>query len=391
MAEEAVVASPATEKIPGKIVSAGIPQKLEVFIPSATPADNNDSNNNGVGGENNQQQNAAAAPADTTPTNTNTNTTPAADPTDEQLKAYFEKNGIAFEGLDKLKEKLTAPASPANTAPTPEEIEKARIEKERRLEDEHISRKGTSDHFKSLKNIIAADKKALGMQKEIEDLVAAGIPQEEATQLANERYFQLTDEQIEAIEDKDLKEKATKQREIGLKKLENKGTYLQTTAQSYLNILEKSIADRDAKKSKLEQHASTVEAAIKTYQRKETLDLGQIDDQKIDPIDFEYSDAALASAKEILIDGAKFDENLFTNDGGVKLEFILPHLVKSFSMNEAVKKGFLTGQTRAIEKMKSTFSATPPILGGNGKQNNGTPGKLASVGKPEVFRPTTQK
>lgn len=384
MAETSTATPPVEEKIPGKIVSAGIPQRLEVVIPKAvdTPAAPVD---NSAGGENNN----ATPPADTTPTNTNANTPPVVvDPTDEQLKAYFDKIGVPFEGVDKLKEKLTAPPK---TEATPEEKEKAEKDKETRVVNEHLSRGGKVEQFAAYKNIIAADKKELGLQKEIEDLVLAGFSAEDATELANERYFQLTDEQIAAIEDPTLKEKATKQKALGLKKLENKGAYIQNTAKSYLDILSKSLAEQDAEKQKMEQHSSKVEDAIKKYQRKETLVLGQIvEGQDIPPIDFEYSETALQSAKEILIDAVKFEKQFFTNDGGVNLDFILPYIVKANSLNEAVKKSYLTAQDRTIAEFQAKFSSTPPNLGGNGKQT-GTPGKLTSFGEKQVFKPTATK
>jgi hypothetical protein len=387
MAETAAETTTVETKTPGKIVSAGQPSRLEITTPIVKTEATNVSTDAGEGGVNGEGQPAAnAAPAAAAATTTTVDT--PSELTDDQLKAYFEKQGINFEGIDKLKEKLTA--SVTEPTITEEQKEKAAIEKEQRIINEHLSRKGTVEQFTTFKNIVAADKRALGLQKEVEDLVASGFTPEEATELANERYFQLTDEQIEGIEDKDAKAKAIKQKEVGLKKLENKGAYLQNTAKSYLDILSKDLAERDAEKNKVEKHTSKVEDAIKKYQRKDTLALGQIDGQDIAPIDFEYSDTALTSAKELLSDAAKLDQNLFTNDGGVNIDFILPHLVKSFSMQEAVKKSYLTGQTRAIETFEAKFGSTPPKLGGNGKPT-GTPGKITSFGEKQVFKPTATK
>lgn len=268
MAETEVSITTEDTKVPGKIVAAGIPTRLEVNIPREKAGEeNNGSVDAGAMGEGDDATKAAAkieadklAAAEAAK-----NTPPVNELTDDQLKAYFEKQGIQFEGIDKLKEKLTAPV----TAPTLTDEEKAKIETEKknRIVNEHLSRGGKVEQFAIYESIIAADKPKLGLQKEIEDLVAMGIPQEEATELANERYFQLTDEQIEGIEDKDAKAKAIKQREIGLKKLENKGAYVQNTAKSYLDILSKDLAERDAEKIKMEQHTSKVEDAIKKYQR----------------------------------------------------------------------------------------------------------------------------
>lgn len=385
MAETDVATPPTETKNPGNIVSMGIPQKMDVNVPrEVAPVEKEGA----AAQQSNEAATTAAPNANETTTANETKLDTPIELTDEQLKAYFEKQGIAFDSMDKLKEKLNY--TPPENVPTEEQKLKAATERENRMVAEHLSRKGTVEQFSTLKNIVASDKKALGMAKEVEDLVAEGFTPERAAELANERYFQLTDEQIEEIDDDESKKQATKQREVGLKKLEKKGAYLQTTAKSYLDTLAKDLEYRDAEKIKLEQHTSNVEDAIKKFQRKEQLLMGQIDGQDIAPIDFEFPEKALTSAKEILSDRAKFEQNLLTNDGSVNLDFILPHLIRSFAFTESAKIGLLTGQDRSVAKFKSTFSETKPTLGGPTK-TNGTPGKITGFGEKQVFRPTVAK
>lgn len=390
----------------GTAVKAGIPVAANFNFQK--PADgggvaNDDTANKGNEGEGAAAATTTAKDGETTNTNTDNkgggepnsstgNQSPAKiDPpaagelTEDQLKAYFEKRGIPFESMDSLKAKMTA-VPPAKEL-TPEEKEKVAQEKKQKIVNEHLSRKGTVEQFAAFEKIAAAEnKKELGLEKEISDLVKEGFSKEKAQELAKERYFQFTDEEIEAIEKPEEKAEAIKLREAGLKKLERKGAYLQNTAKDYLDILAKDLDEKDADAKKLEQHTSKVEDAIKKYERKTKLEIGQADDQKIDPIDFEYSDTALTSAKALLSNRSEFEKQLLTKDGHVNLDFILPHLVKSFSMDEAVKKSYLVAQDRTVEQFKSKFGTNLPIFGGP-KKTNGTPGKITARGEPKVFVP----
>lgn len=318
---------------------------------------------------------------------TKSDSTPPAELTEDQLKAFFEKQGIKYEGLDSLKTKLAAQTPEAEL--TPEQKEKLAQQKEKRILDEHLSRdKATVEQFTMFKQVIAADKKALGFEKEISDLVAEGFTKEKAETLAKERYFQFTDDEINAIEDKDEKADAIRQRDLGLKKLERKGAYIQKAAKDYLDILEQDVKEKDAEAKSMEIHTSNVEDAIKKFERKMKLELGQVKDQNVDPIDFEVPDSAITSTKELLSNRSDFEKKLLTKDGHINLEFLLPHFIKSFAMDSAVKEGYLVAQDRAINHIKTTFGSGIPELGG-GQQQTGKPGseKIATYGKPKVGTP----
>lgn len=325
--------------------------------------------------------------------NQNTNTGNPGQVDEAAVKAYLAQQGISFETIDELKSKL----SPGNTQGNgnsggsndlTEEQKKAAAEaRERAMIDEHLSLKGTVEQYTLFKEVIAADKQQLGLQREIKDLTDLGFSQEDAIKLAKQRYFQLTDEEIAAIENEDEKKVATKQREAGASKLQRKGSYIQNNATQYFEQLSKNIEGRETERKLMEQHTSKVEDAISKFVRKEQLKLGKIDDQDVDPIDdFEFSDTALASAKEVLVDQKKFEEQLFTKDGEVNLEFILPHLVRSFSMTEAVKKSYLTGVDRQVKFFRSKFGDTIPPLGGNNGARTQT-GKVLTAGKPVHMQP----
>lgn len=393
-------ATPGTESKDAKLVSAGKPVAFSPFKkPDANGAQQNSgqpnesgkqaegaaaaaSNNDGGAGGNN---NAGAADNKNKP-DAGAGSANTADIPEDQLKAFFEKQGIQYEGIDSLKAKLTTKAPETTSEPTPEQKEKLAQEKERRIFEKHTARKGTVEQLAAFKSILSADKKVLGMEKEITDLVAAGWSKEEATDLAKERYFQYTDEEINAITDPDDKKRHEKQREVGNKKLENKGAYIQKQSSDYLKILEDDLAEDDAEARFSDQHSSKVEDALKKYQRKQTLDIGKLGEQEVGSFDYEVSESILEQAKGMLKDRGALNKLLLTQDGQINVDFLLPHLVNSLSLQEAVKKTYQTAQSRAIDELKATFGEKPPTAG-SAKTQKGDAGKVVSVGKPRVFVP----
>lgn len=315
-----------------------------------------------------------------------TTETPAAPPeiTDEQMIAFLEKKGVKVDNFETLKQKVeyVAPAPP----PTDEEKTKAELSIEKKLLDKHLSRGGTVEQFAILKQTAAADAKELGYKKIHEDLKKEGFTDDQAAQIVKKMTFEVTAEELEELEE-DQKEILKKQAAFGVKKQTNRGEYLKKTASSYFDSLRNEVAEDDAEKTKMEQHSSKVEDAIKNYQRKETLNLGQLDGVDLPPIDFEVSDAALTEASAILKDPAKLQQHLYTKDGDLNLDFILPHIIKSLSMSDAVKKSYLTGGTRQVEAFQAKFGSAIPSLGGPSKPQTGDK-KIVRVGKPVLGNPT---
>lgn len=344
---------------------------------TAAPNDDKDKGKNANAGADNPTNNNGEQGKTDPPINT--------DISDDQLRSWFEKQGIPFETVDSLKTKLTA-APPKEL--TPEEKEKVESAKNKRLLDEHLSDpKRTVEEFAAIPKILSADKKILGVEKEMRELLADGYTKEAAETTIKERYYQYTDEEINATEDNDEKEQMIKERTLGNKKLERKGEYIQNQVKLHLNNLEQNLAEKDAETVFMGKHTSTVEDAIKKFQRKQTFELGKnVDEKDIPPIDdFEVSETALASAKEVLSDYTGFKNKLLTKEGHVNLDFILPILVNHFSVNEAVKKAYLTSQNRAIAYVKGQFGSNIPVLGSQ-QNEKGIPGKLVRAGKPEVVR-----
>lgn len=405
---------PADDKKPeaAKIVSAGQPVAMQVtrnnpapgsdVIPTGKNLNKPDDNSNGAtkGAAPVVADNKGAADNKGGATTKDAKADPPADDKkgdpakpveipEDQLKAYFESIGVKYEGVEALKSKLNAPAPAAEL--TPEQKEQASKERESRLADRHIKSGKSLDQLTAMRTIIAAKPIELGLEIEVNDLVKTyGVSKEKAAELAKDRYFQYTDEEIEAIQDKEDKEDAIKRREIGTKKLERKGAYNQKNAQGYLDTLSKGIDDEDAEKIHAKQHAEKLEAAVKAYQRKQPLKIGQIDENlTVDDVDFAVGETAMAQAKELLGDRGKFDNNLLTTDDHLNLDFLLPHIIRSLTFDDAVKEAYKAGNQRAVDFVKGKFGSDIPPLGGE-KKETGTPGKVVTAGKPEVFRPVRQ-
>lgn len=305
---------------------------------------------------------------------------------DEQFLAEVEKRtGFKPENLDTIKEKLTY-QKPAPD-PTSEEKEKAAKEFEKRILDIHLKSGKTPEQYTLLKSLANGDLKELSENRTKLELKEAGFDDDQIADIIKKRYFQFDDNDIELEEDDKVKELLKKEKEFGTKKLTTRAAYIQQQAKSYIDSLTKEVNDLDAEKKRMEQHSSNVEDAIKKYQRKQTLELGKVDDTDIPPIEHEVPEEALTEVKELLKDPVKFEQLLFTKEGDVNLDFIIPHLVRSTSYKNAIKHSYLVGGTRQVEHFEAAFGSSVPSLGGAPKPST-EKGKPVRKGKSEFVAPS---
>lgn len=315
---------------------------------------------------------------------------------DEQFLAETEKRtGTKFENIDTLKEKVTyQPPPPKPPDPTDAEKEKSAKDFEKRMLDVHIEQGKTLEQYTLLKSFANGDLKELSLNQTKAELKEAKFTDEQIAEILKERYYQVDDKDIELEDNPETKDLLKKKKEFGTKKLQGRAAYIQNQAKQYIESLTKAVNDSDAEKKRMELHSSKVEDAIKNYQRKQTLELGKVDDADqadstvIPPFEDEVPETALAEVKEILKDPEKFEKQLFTKDGDVNLDFILPHLVRSASYTSAVKKGYLVGATRQVEHYESIMGSDVPGLGAPKKPGNET-GKVVRKGKSEFVAPAT--
>lgn len=307
----------------------------------------------------------------------------SAEITDDQLKELLGKRGINFETLEDLKKKVEY--TPPAAEPTEEDKKKLNSELDKKLLDLHIKRGGDLKGFSALKTVLETDAKALGIEKIKSDLLAEGFPQDEVDNVIKKMHLNVSDEELADMEEADRK-KIEKERAFGEKKLQNRGLYLQNTAKSYIDTLKQELQEQETEKQKMEQHTAKAVDAIKNFQRKQTLQLGERDGVQLSPVDFDVQEETLNEVLDIIKDPVKFEQLLYTKEGDLNLDFLVPHLVNSVSREKAAKVAFFTGETKAVEHYESIFGSKPPSLGSNGKPQ-GTPGKVVSTGKPQAGKP----
>lgn len=296
---------------------------------------------------------------------------------DAAVKEYLKGLGIDYTGAEDLKKKLAPKESPAELTEE-EKLAKAKA-KEERLFDLHKKRGGTIEQWAELKKLSETDVAILGREKLRLDLKTAGFSPERSDAVIKKMHIELSDEEIADMSDEEQAE-IKKERDFAAKKLANRGLFIQKNAKGYFDSLAEEATDIDADTARKQQYASNVEAAFTSYQRKQEIDLGKVDDVQIPPVEFEIPETVLTEAKTFL---TSLESQILNKDGTWNLEALLPHVVNSFSKIHASKTAYLEGETRGATKALANFSSKPPNLGGNNGAGPGENGKIVKAGKPE--------
>jgi len=79
------------------------------------------------------------------------------------------------------------------------------------------------------------------------------------------------------------------------------------------------LANKEADKTLKEKHTANVADAIKNFQRKEQIQLGQLDGVDITPFDFEFPEEALTQAKDYLSDRTALEEKIINKQGEINI------------------------------------------------------------------------
>lgn len=315
--------------------------------------------------------------------------------TEEQKAAFFKKMGIEYKGdedFETVKEKL----KPAEAQPSEEDKKKAISAAELKMAELFIKNGGTLEQFNTIKSIANADPKEFSKKAVIIELTDAGFTEEEAKDIAKERYYQIelanveqevdeTDEEFAA-----RKDKLQKKIDFGTKKIQTKSSYLQTQAAGVIKGLQEAIEAEELQGKTEAAFLSNVDKTLSTIPRKQTFELGKVNDQDIAPILHEVSDESVAKVAELLKDPAKRNQFFYNQDNTLNITNLTPLLLNHFEINRAIKGALLEGQTRQVAIFEKTFpSKTAFELGVGGSQTkNLQKGKVASSGKPQVVRPT---
>lgn len=295
--------------------------------------------------------------------------------TDEEIKAEYEKR---FPNQPDL---------------TPEEIKKKEEAFEKRMLDLYVEQGGKLDQFALLKQVAATDLTELSKRALTEELKAQGFNETEIEAIQKERYYQIEQAEIDAIDDPEEKALAQKKFDYGNKKLQNKAAHIKENAVEFFNNLKEAVNHKDLLVKNESEFVSNVEAHFKEVPRKLTLEIGKVDNTDIPPVDYEVPEEVIAEAKDTLKDIKKRKQLLFNNDGTLNHKSIAELVLKAKMFDSAAKTSYLEGGNREVEKFEKIFPKNPNALGvgGNNQANTGKPGKIVKAGPPQRFRPAVNQ
>jgi hypothetical protein len=299
--------------------------------------------------------------------------------TDEELKAEYEKR------------------FPTQAALTDEEKQKQAAAFEKRMLDLYVEGGGKIEEFSLLKQVASSDLTELSKSELTKELKAIGITDEaQIAAIQKERYYQLEQAEIDAIEDETEKALAQKKFDYGKAKFESKGKQIKENAEDFLNNLKEAVNQKDFFTKRENEVSANVDEHFSKLEKKMTLQLGKIDDIEIAPVEYEVPQDVIDKARARLNTTASRKELLFNKDGSINHTNLADLVLKAelFESGTAAKTAYLTGADREVEKFSKLFPyRSASALGtGTSQQNNGSTGKVASVGKVQKGqRPVAQQ
>lgn len=374
-----------TEVLEQKVVSIGKPERVNFDSGNTEIKDNNNTAINND--ESKAATETASAPIE------GENKKPITF-TDEQKSEFLKTMFGEGVDVDTIKEKL----KPVTSEPTAEDKKREKSEKELRILKIFVDNGGTPEDYAKIKTLATEDKKELSKREILSELKAEGFSEQEAQDMLNHKYFQIdldnitqdfdNDETDEAF--KERKAKLKKQVEYGAKKLENHSSYKQVQAKGILKGLEDAVASEELRAKDEATLSSNVDETLKSYNRKQTYELGKSHDQEIAPIDHEVSEESIAKTAALLKDTARREQFFNNKDGTLNLPILTDFLIKNFEYERAIKGGFLEGQSRQVAEFQKTFPARTPYelnLGGAPSKNINVKGAPVKSGKPQRVSP----
>lgn len=288
--------------------------------------------------------------------------------TDEELKAEYEKR------------------FPTQAALTDEERQKQADAFEKRMLDLYVDGGGKIEEFALYKQVSAMDLTDISEAELTKELKAIGITDpEQIKAVKKERYFQLEQEDIDAIEDETEKSLAQKKLDFGKAKFENKGKQIKENAVDFLDNLKEAVNQKDFFTKRENDISSNVDEHFSKLERKMTLQLGKVDNTDIAPVEYEVPQDIIDKAREKLNTTAARKQLLFNKDGSLNHTNLADLVLKAemFESGTASKTAYLEGGHREVEKFEKLFPyRSAAALGLNGAQPDpkGT-GKVAGIGK----------
>lgn len=381
-------------KVTGKIASMGRVEKAEMPVQAAqlrsafpsgeTPAP-------AVTTEAEVQTSTENSPAASDAQQTSPAEAQVPELTPEQKKAFLAKFNIDYDGNDDvLKEKFAKINGDASTQTqeTDEDKQKRESAFEKRMLDLYVENGGTAEDFVALKQIAAVDLKELSVSEIRREMKENNFSDAEIELILKERYYQLEDDDIEQYEDESDKDFLKRKKEYGAKKLASRSKYLQDDAVSRLAQLRDAVTAKDTLVKAEKDFSSKVDEHFSALPKKMTFQLGESNDEQIDPIVFEVSEADISEVAETLKNPDRRQQFFFNDDNSLNLKNVGDVILKNIVLAKAIKKAYLEGSTREVAKLRNVFPDNPAALGvgGGARQNNGVKGKITGFGKPQVVQ-----
>lgn len=308
--------------------------------------------------------------------------------TEDQLKAYFESQGIKYEGLEKLKEKVNYEPS---TEPTVEEKEAAIKAKEKRAIDKFVAGGGTVEQYVAIKEIVKADPTQFAINTAKNELIKSGYTAEEAENFLKEQYFQIDDEELEQDEDETDKAFKKRTKEFFAKQLANISSPYKKQAVDILAELNSVIDSEDLQAQQEVAISAKIDEDFKALPRKLQIEIGEINGKAVSPVDYDVSETDLAEIRDMLKDTVKRNNFLYNTDGSLNTTNLTSILTKAKMFDSVAKVSYLTGMDSQVKVFQKTFGAGNAYeigVGGSAVKQNGIQnGKPSSFGKTQRTQP----
>lgn len=275
---------------------------------------------------------------------------------EEYLADYNERFGTGFKSLEELK--------PKAAEPTDEEKQKKLSIREKQLLDLHIEKGGTAKDFVKQQGIANADTKGLSYAKTISEYMGMGLTEEEAKQEVKSRYYQLTDEEIEEIEDDTEKEQAKKKRDLFGTRLGARATTDQENSKRYLQQLEQELDEKQSDLDadfKLEAEA---EGLQKTFERKMVVGLGDFRGLNTHPVEHIISEADLAEVISVVKNKESREAIFLREDGTDNIPRLTQLLMIEKNYQKIVAKAAAEAANREVEAFEKMATKNPKDLEG---------------------------
>ena len=224
--------------------------------------------------------------------------------------------------------------------------------------DHHIANGGSAESYVALRQIASMDLKELSVA-EIKEMKESGFDDAEIDLVIKERYFQINpEEELErTIEETDTEYEKRKKLEqkkatYGSTKLESRSKHTQTNAKGILEGLREAIKAEDLKKQQEVQFSSKVDEHSKTLSRKVTLELGEVDKTKLDPVTYNVSEADIAEVVAVLKDPKQRQQLFFNEDSTLNLTKVMDVILRNKYLESLAKASYLEGNDRAVAAFK---------------------------------------